>query len=141
MIQNYLLNKDLQVWTATFFHRMYIFFFNLKKYYWKSKIHFFNNDMWNLKIFKNISVEKKTLSTVLGFEPRPFNCRSTVSRKAWARILAQSNASFFHRKISNFLKFEFICIICDTVKYIFSLVNQWKGKSLIQSIKIWLIQI
>ena len=28
-----------------------------------------------------------------------------------------------------------------TVKNIFSLMNQWKGKSLIQSVKIWLIQI
>ena len=28
MIQNILLYKDLQVWTATFVHKMYIFLFN-----------------------------------------------------------------------------------------------------------------
>ena len=38
MIQNCLLHKDLQVWIATFLHKMYIFLFNFKKYYWKSKI-------------------------------------------------------------------------------------------------------
>ena len=31
-----------------------------------------------LKEFENISVEKKTLSTALGFEPRSFDCRSTA---------------------------------------------------------------
>ena len=30
------------------------------------------------KEFKNLSVEKKTLSTALGFEPRSFDCRSTA---------------------------------------------------------------
>ena len=40
MIQNCLLHKDLQVWIATFFHKMYTYLFNLKKYYWKSKIQF-----------------------------------------------------------------------------------------------------
>ena len=40
IIQNYFLHKDLQIWIATFFHTMYIFLFNLKKYYWKSKIQF-----------------------------------------------------------------------------------------------------
>ena len=49
MIQNSLLHKDLQVWIAIFFHKMYISLFNLKKYYWKSKIKFFNNNMWNTK--------------------------------------------------------------------------------------------
>ena len=31
MMQNFLLHKDLQVRTATFFHEIYIFLFNLKK--------------------------------------------------------------------------------------------------------------
>ena len=31
------------------------------------------------KEFENLSVEKKTLSTALGYEPRSFDCRSTVS--------------------------------------------------------------
>ena len=30
------------------------------------------------KEFENLSVEKKTLSTALGFEPRSFDCRSTA---------------------------------------------------------------
>ena len=30
------------------------------------------------KEFENPSVEKKTLSTALGFEPRSFDCRSTA---------------------------------------------------------------
>ena len=47
--KNSLLHKDLQVWFAKFFHKMYIFLFNSKKYYWKSKIQFFNNSMWNTK--------------------------------------------------------------------------------------------
>ena len=47
MIQNCLLHKDLQIWIAKFFHKMYIFLFNLK--YWKSKIQFFNHNMWNTK--------------------------------------------------------------------------------------------
>ena len=49
MTQNCLLNKDLQVRIAIFYHKMYIFLSNLKKYYWKSKIQFFNNNMWNSK--------------------------------------------------------------------------------------------
>ena len=32
----------------------------------------------NIKEFENPSVEKKTLSTALGFEPRSFDCRSTA---------------------------------------------------------------
>ena len=44
------------------------------------------------KEFENLSVEKMTLSTALGFEPRSFDCRST------ARIPAQSKASFFPQK-------------------------------------------
>ena len=32
----------------------------------------------NIKEFENLSVEKKTLSTALGFEPRSFDCRSTA---------------------------------------------------------------
>ena len=32
MIQNCSLHRDLQVRTATFFHKVYIFLFNLKKY-------------------------------------------------------------------------------------------------------------
>ena len=32
MIQHYLLHKDLQVLIIIFFHKMYIFHFNLKKY-------------------------------------------------------------------------------------------------------------
>ena len=47
--QNFLLHKDLQVWIRTLFHEMYIFLFNLKKYYWTSKIQFFNNNVWNTK--------------------------------------------------------------------------------------------
>ena len=47
------------------------------------------------KEFENISVEKKTLSTALGFEPRSFDCRS---RKTWARIPAQSKESLFPQK-------------------------------------------
>ena len=30
------------------------------------------------KEFENLSVEKKTFSTALGFEPRSFDCRSTA---------------------------------------------------------------
>ena len=33
IIQNYLLHEDIQVWISTFFHKIYIFLFNLKKYY------------------------------------------------------------------------------------------------------------
>ena len=40
IIQNYFLYEDLQIWIATFFHKMYIFLFNLKKYYSKSKLQF-----------------------------------------------------------------------------------------------------
>ena len=36
-----------------------------------------NNVPHLFKEFENLSVEKKTLSTALGFEPRSFNCRST----------------------------------------------------------------
>ena len=32
----------------------------------------------NIKEFENLSVEKKTLSTALGFEPRSCDCRSTA---------------------------------------------------------------
>ena len=32
----------------------------------------------NIKESENLSVEKKTLLTVLGFEPRSFDCRSTA---------------------------------------------------------------
>ena len=49
MNKNYLLHKYLQLWFATFFHRMYIFLFNLKAYYRKSRIQFFNNNVWNTK--------------------------------------------------------------------------------------------
>ena len=31
-----------------------------------------------VKEFENLSVEKKTLSTALGFKPRSFDCRSTA---------------------------------------------------------------
>ena len=41
MVQNYFLHKDLQILTATFFHKMYIFLFNLKIYYWKTKVQLF----------------------------------------------------------------------------------------------------
>ena len=53
IIANFLLQKDLQIWIAKFFYKMYIFLFNLKKYYCKSKIRFFNNNfkliswIWN----------------------------------------------------------------------------------------------
>ena len=33
------------------------------------------------KEFENLSVEKKTLSTALGFEPRSLDCRSTALPK------------------------------------------------------------
>ena len=81
----------------------------------------------NIKEFEKLSVEKKTLSTALGFEPRPFDCRSTDlttelhrrptypspledllisqstgNQKIWVRIPAQSKASFFYRKIFKF---------------------------------------
>ena len=45
IIQNCLLHKCLQVWTEKFYHKIYILLFNLKKYYWKYKIQFFNNNM------------------------------------------------------------------------------------------------
>ena len=32
----------------------------------------------NFTKFQNLSVEKKTLSTALGYEPRSFDCRSTA---------------------------------------------------------------
>ena len=32
----------------------------------------------DIKEFENLSVEKKTLSTALGFEPRSFDCRSNA---------------------------------------------------------------
>ena len=65
------------------------------------------------KEFENLSVEKKTLSTALGFEPKSFDCRSTAlsdacvaqwleqstgNRKTWARIPVQSKSSFFLQK-------------------------------------------
>ena len=56
-IKNYLLYKDLQVWTAKFFHKVYIFLIKSKKYYWKSKIKFFNNNM--------CIYEKKRRNTIL----------------------------------------------------------------------------
>ena len=40
IIQNCLLRKDLQVWTAKFFHKMYIFLFNTKNTIKNSKINF-----------------------------------------------------------------------------------------------------
>ena len=64
MIQNCLLHKDLKVWTATFFHKMFVFLFNLKKYYWKSKIQFFSNNMWNNNetgLISNLSINIQIL--------------------------------------------------------------------------------
>ena len=58
MIQNCLLYKDLQVWIATFFHKMFFFLFDLKKYSWKSKIQFFNNNMWSTE--KPFHLKSKT---------------------------------------------------------------------------------
>ena len=43
-------------------------------------LQFFKNRIiiiFNIKEFENFSVEKKTLSTALRFEPRFFDCRST----------------------------------------------------------------
>ena len=54
MIRNCLLQKDLQIWIATFFHKVYIFLFDSKNYYYKYKIQFFNQNMWNTeKTYKN----------------------------------------------------------------------------------------
>ena len=40
MIHNFLLHKDLQVRIATFFHKMYIFIFNLKNTIENTKFNF-----------------------------------------------------------------------------------------------------
>ena len=40
MLQYYFLHKDLQIWIVTFFHKMHIFLFNLKKKYWNPKFNF-----------------------------------------------------------------------------------------------------
>ena len=45
MIQNCLLQEALQR-IVTFFYKVYIFLFDLKKYYWKSKLQFFKQNMW-----------------------------------------------------------------------------------------------
>ena len=55
-IENYLSKRGLQILSRTFFDKIYYIF----------------------KEFENLSVEKKMLSTALGFEPRSFNCRSTA---------------------------------------------------------------
>ena len=38
----------------------------------------FVNNVFCIKEFDNLSVEKKTLSTALGFEPRSFDCLSNA---------------------------------------------------------------
>ena len=48
---------------------------------------------FHFQLFKNLSKEKKTLSTVTGFELGPFDCRS--NQKTWARTPAHSKASLF----------------------------------------------
>ena len=52
-----------------------------------------NNEIYKsiFKEFENLSVEKMTLSTALGFEPRSFDCRSIYSsRNRHGGTLAQS---------------------------------------------------
>ena len=41
MVQNYFLHKDLQIQITTFFHKIYIFFFNLKNTIENPKFNFF----------------------------------------------------------------------------------------------------
>ena len=41
---------------------------------------FFEFHILLFKEFENLSVEKKALSTALGFEPRSFDCRSTAKK-------------------------------------------------------------
>ena len=46
------------------------------------------------KEFENLSVEKMTLSTALGFEPRSFDCRSTaLTTELHRRVTKISNST------------------------------------------------
>ena len=45
-----------------------------------------NENEFKLYRIWNLSVEKKTLSTAIGFEPRPFDCRSTALTTALHRL-------------------------------------------------------
>ena len=48
-IQNYLLQKGIQILCGTVSDKMYIFLFNFNKYDWNSKIKFFKQNMWDMK--------------------------------------------------------------------------------------------
>ena len=53
------------------FFKNYLIFINRGLFFWGKYCKHF-------KEFENLSVEKKTLSTALEFEPRSFDCRSTA---------------------------------------------------------------
>ena len=57
------------------------------------------------KEFENLSVEKITLSTALGFEPRSFDCRSTALERPGLESQRSRKRHFFHRKIFKFFKY------------------------------------
>ena len=90
--------------------------------------------IWNkltFKEFENLSVEKKTLSTARGFEPRSFDCRLTVlttelhrrptfpllvravdrqSKYLGSNPSAVESVFYSTKRFSNSLNIEFICI-------------------------------
>ena len=66
---------------------------NRWKHTWKCI--FDNKKRTKLKNFENLSVEKKTLSTALGFEPRSFDCRSTaLTTKLHWRLRGHLSATY-----------------------------------------------
>ena len=63
------------------------------------------------KEFENLSVEKKTLSTALGFEPRPFDCRSTISLDVDTALLEILN--FNLKKFNSIIINKFFNSVAD----------------------------
>ena len=55
------------------------------------------------KEFENLSVEKKTFSTALGFEPRSFDCRSTSLPQSYTLNVFQISKISYSLKDSNSL--------------------------------------
>ena len=52
------MKNSLLHWTYKFSYKIYIFLFNSKNYYWKSKIQVFNYNMWNKMKRKNAQMFK-----------------------------------------------------------------------------------
>ena len=79
------------------------------------------------KEFENLSMEKKTLSTALGFEPRSFDCRSTALTTELHRrptspsqlinlkffFYCKSKKSFFDSKKLFFSAHKYMCNVLD----------------------------